>query len=724
MCTGASEEVLGQRIDTLSFRELLNLPFEELLKIHVIPHEGIFVIYEKPDTSIIDIVEEELIKRSLSAEDILSSGYTSLADILGDNPSMLLVDRDYNYIGGHRGLWGDLSSLMIFINGREINSLYSKNAFITKHFNVNNIEYIELINGPGFLTANGETFGGIVNIKTKHGSDLYNSTEVQASFSTPNTRYFNGVIAQSIDDFRLGANFGYSQSVGYDYTDFIKTDEFSEGNSKYSNGINYNSNKYANESSAIPIALNLSYKGFYVGMDYLRTYTGQKGISQLSLDYNNANEEHRNFSVYYAGFKRDYSDKLKLKFEYNHYQEKIWGTNRTVFSNWGGFLGDISTGQSMPFGSDRINQDYTRYYSQFNSRGSQRNKFLSKVFVKFGEDMFSSVFLKGGIEMTAMYLLDHNDLRGMAYSYNTVHADFDEDLSSNNLMRLPLYNYVNHAGVIQFNKPLLNRRINLLLGAKYNLYERWDNRLNFSTKLNTLLLNDRLELYGLYRTASREASIEDFRPSVFNDLPNPFGEDTTLIENLIVNDIKSAEIGGSYASGKTFVGFALYRNKYMTNRVTPTFANAWENTIDTTLATGLEVSIKYKLKKVGASVAYSLMNSDNKNYYPHRLNLGLNVSIWKEVKLNAAWYYYSKMEAWRGSRQSDDFFAIPASQRVDLTLSSGKMPINAGSSQMFASLRLKNLFNNQIYQPNVLIDGPNQFLLKGRQLFATLTFEL
>jgi iron complex outermembrane receptor protein len=127
----------------------------------------------------------------IGAEDIRRYGYRTLTDILRSVRGFYTTyDRNYNYVGVRGfGRPTDYNSrLLVMVDGHRINDSIFDGAYIGTEFvvDVDNIDRVEIIRGPGSALYGTNAIFAVVNVITRRGRDL-NGTEVSAelmSFGT------------------------------------------------------------------------------------------------------------------------------------------------------------------------------------------------------------------------------------------------------------------------------------------------------------------------------------------------------------------------------------------------------------------------------------------------------------------------------------------------------------------------------------------------------------
>jgi iron complex outermembrane receptor protein len=131
----------------------------------------------------------------VGAENIRKYGYRTLADALRSVPGLYVSnDRNYSYLGMRGfGLPSDFNSRVLFtLDGHRVNENLFDGALIGGEFplDIDLVERIEVIRGPGSALYGSNAFFGVVNIMTRSpasidGAELSAST---GSFGTNNAR--------------------------------------------------------------------------------------------------------------------------------------------------------------------------------------------------------------------------------------------------------------------------------------------------------------------------------------------------------------------------------------------------------------------------------------------------------------------------------------------------------------------------------------------------------
>jgi iron complex outermembrane receptor protein len=163
--------------------ELAELSLEELMEIKV-------------DTVVTASRFEQLVTEApasvtiLSANEIRKYGYRTLADIIRSIPGLYITyDRNYSYIGIRGfGRHGDFNSrILLLIDGHRLNDNIFDTASLGTEFplDIDLIDTLEFVRGPGSSLYGSNAFFGVINIITRKAGDV--GTEAAVAAGDKNT---------------------------------------------------------------------------------------------------------------------------------------------------------------------------------------------------------------------------------------------------------------------------------------------------------------------------------------------------------------------------------------------------------------------------------------------------------------------------------------------------------------------------------------------------------
>ena len=138
----------------------------------------------------------------ITADEIGKYGYRTLADILrGVRGLFVTYDRNYANLG-IRGFNrpGDLNTrVLLLVDGHRINDNIYESAPIGTEFpvDVDLIERVEVIRGPGSSLYGTNAFFGVINVITRRGTDL---RRVELSGAAGSFNTYNGRISYGNDE--------------------------------------------------------------------------------------------------------------------------------------------------------------------------------------------------------------------------------------------------------------------------------------------------------------------------------------------------------------------------------------------------------------------------------------------------------------------------------------------------------------------------------------------
>ncbi|HXR06656.1 MAG TPA: TonB-dependent receptor plug domain-containing protein, partial [Candidatus Acidoferrum sp.] len=113
----------------------------------------------------------------ITREEIQKAGYRTLADVLNSVPGLYTrYDRDYTELGirGFNNPGEYNSDFLLLVDGHRMNVALTANAAIDRGFavEVDLIERVEVIRGPGASLYGDNAFFGVINVITRRGGDI------------------------------------------------------------------------------------------------------------------------------------------------------------------------------------------------------------------------------------------------------------------------------------------------------------------------------------------------------------------------------------------------------------------------------------------------------------------------------------------------------------------------------------------------------------------------
>jgi iron complex outermembrane receptor protein len=173
-CAFAAETSKGRKP-----ADLTELSLEALMEIEIPKVYGASKFEQKTTEapSSISIVSSDEIKRY---------GYRTLADVLQSVHGFhVSYDRNYAFLGTRGINLGDFNSrVLLLVNGHRVNNNLTDGAFIDTAFilDVDLIDRVEVIRGPGSVLYGNNAFLGVINVVTRKGKQI-NGAEVSGEYA-------------------------------------------------------------------------------------------------------------------------------------------------------------------------------------------------------------------------------------------------------------------------------------------------------------------------------------------------------------------------------------------------------------------------------------------------------------------------------------------------------------------------------------------------------------
>ncbi len=150
--------------------DITDLNIEDLMKVEVATVYGASKYEQK-------VTEAPSSVSIVTADEIKKYGYRTLADILQSLRSFhITYDRNYSYAGVRGfGRLGDYNDrILLLVDGHRINDNIYNQALIGTEFpvDVDLIDRVEVIRGPGSSLYGNNAFFAVINVITKRGRDL------------------------------------------------------------------------------------------------------------------------------------------------------------------------------------------------------------------------------------------------------------------------------------------------------------------------------------------------------------------------------------------------------------------------------------------------------------------------------------------------------------------------------------------------------------------------
>lgn len=166
--------------NTNQIADLTSLSLEDLMKIQV-PEVYSASKFEQKATaapSSTTVITSDEIKRY---------GYRTLGDVLASVQGFYVTyDRNYDFLGTRGVNLGDFNSrFLLLVNGHRVNDDLSDAAYIDTAFilDVDLIDRVEIIRGPGSVLYGNNAFFGVINVITRQGKQI-NGAEASGAYGS------------------------------------------------------------------------------------------------------------------------------------------------------------------------------------------------------------------------------------------------------------------------------------------------------------------------------------------------------------------------------------------------------------------------------------------------------------------------------------------------------------------------------------------------------------
>src|SRR6266404_6214709 len=112
----------------------------------------------------------------LTSEEVKRYGHRTLADVLQSVPGLYITyDRNYSFLGVRGFNLGDNNNrVLLLVDGHRLNNSLSDSAYLGTEFilDVDLIDRVEIIRGPGSSLYGNNAFFGVINVITRKGGDM------------------------------------------------------------------------------------------------------------------------------------------------------------------------------------------------------------------------------------------------------------------------------------------------------------------------------------------------------------------------------------------------------------------------------------------------------------------------------------------------------------------------------------------------------------------------
>ena len=149
--------------------DLSNMSLEDLMQIKVPEVETASKFEQKATEAPADATV-------ITSDEIRKYGWRTLGDLLESVPGFYIsYDRDYQYVGVSGVNLGDANNrILLLVNGHRINNNLDDSAPVDTSFilDMDLIDRVEIIRGPGSVLYGNNAFFAVINVITRQGKDI------------------------------------------------------------------------------------------------------------------------------------------------------------------------------------------------------------------------------------------------------------------------------------------------------------------------------------------------------------------------------------------------------------------------------------------------------------------------------------------------------------------------------------------------------------------------
>lgn len=345
-----NDEVLEDLFE-LSLEELMSVPVTVATKTAMTQRES---------PGIISVV---------TREEIINSGARDMIDVLRLIPGVSMETDVEGVVGiGMRGNWAHEGKVLLLVDGQEMNeNLFSTTQF-GNHYDVTQIEKIEIVRGPGSSIYGGYAELGVINIITRQGKDL-GGVQVGGTYGQMSDTYARRNLSVSVGDKKGDFEYSVSTFIGQGQRSQEKfVDVYGDENTM-------NGNSALNSTN---VNIGLKYKGLsarYIYDNYKTTTIAF--YDEVLADSKEVGYKSQNFELKYDW---ELGSKLTLTPKFNYIAQTPWQLKDTSVD----FAYDVNANKIM--GGLHLNYDYNKYLNLiggvefFNEQAKNKDELNSPSF--------------------------------------------------------------------------------------------------------------------------------------------------------------------------------------------------------------------------------------------------------------------------------------------------------------------------------------------------------
>jgi len=622
----------------------------------------------------------------VTADDIKHYGYRDLKDVLQNLPGIEYVNAHSNLQGGQRGFAENWAQTKLLIDGRPMNKLWSGEAYIASQYTLNNIKQIEIVQGPASALYGADAFTGVINIITKNSENSEPGSDIASSLGSVDEAFDSKQF--SFNTISQNKNLGITLSGtifnqdGPDFTDFVRTAQFTEDNIQIRNEMLDNGNPYRDNNRSYNINADFNYEidngaNVNAGIYFLRDEDGG-GIENPEISFTNFRYNSEQILTYF-----------KLENEFDSYPIKLTiDAFMEDEDDYIRFQNREDEGDNPPYLASFNIEDSKSYTvnTQFDITPKSIPNYLILGFgyysVNIGEPAFTG--------------LSASDPDVGRYLYPPV--GFFSDLKPY-LDQDKVYVY------IQDQHSFLDEKLQLTLGGRYDHHNIYGDISNIRSGLYYQLL-DGWAIKALYGEAFLE-------PTMFEFTENP---------DLVPARMKTRELSLHFNPMHNISGQLAYFHNHASKIIeeAPTIADTLVNSGSKNVE-GIEAQMKWRYQHLRGNVWYNYERDPDDPQFmeiaKNKVGFGVIYDITKNVSLSLQGKYTDSIKGNALDANLNPItITIPEYKSFNLTLLAKQLR-SSTFPDTDISFSVYNLFDTKNYYPDVRGANPSRFLEEGRSIY-------
>jgi outer membrane receptor for ferrienterochelin and colicins len=608
----------------------------------------------------------------ISAREIRDMGARELVDVLQMVPGFEITrNTGGQFLIGVRGVKDPRFPCKILImgDGQPVNSIfYGVGESYGYKYDLENIERIEIIRGPGSPLYGRNAFSAVINLISKTAKNDKASAKIEAG--TFNTYSSHITFGSQCKKFNYHFSFYNVKSDGTNATFPTTSDLWT---------VNHENQVYN---------ADFNYKGFKISGSFVNEKIGK---------WQNGGEVRRKSGFYSLEYNHKFSDVVSFR-------TRFYAQNADHIEDLQIVKPDISTGFPGLF----VLPSFKEYLYALEAETNLHLSENSDLFLGIQGDIRGV----NDVEISSNFNLNDGTIyQGIGHDNQ---IKFEPGWFKNNG-----HDYSNLAFYVQEVYSIV-KNVTVTLGARYDIESQIGGSFNPRLGVVWNFASDAFfkVMYGeAYRSPSPSQQYQTSGFAMGN-------------ENLLPEKIRAFEASLSYRLGHISTQVNVFRNKmknmiyaekYITTDVThtPTNRNMGEN-----VAKGIEVECKWSpMSRLYSFINYSYTVSENTDVFfdgsektyqhvdvsPHKLNAGINWMIGKYINFNTTMMYRSRMKKFFTYNSKTGQYSDVSKDPVgDYAIFNTTLRFMAANN-FNASVSVYNLFNKKYYaQEPFIANVPEQ----------------